>query len=46
MYLQKIFLVGILKVNDEIAGFGSDCQRYNSEDPDPYQNVTDREHWF
>ena len=27
-------------------GSGSVLWRYGSEDPDPYQNVTDPEHWF
>ncbi len=51
---KKIFFVGILKVTDERTGsgsafgsaFGSVSQRYGSEDPDPYQNVTDPEHWI
>ncbi len=56
MYLQKVpneeknffflnlFFVGVLKVNDEIVGFGSESgsisQRHGSADPDPHQNVT------
>jgi len=28
------------------AGTGSVGQKYGSEDPDPYQNVTDPEHCF
>ncbi len=28
------------------AGSGTVSQRYGSEDPDPYQNVTDPERWF
>jgi hypothetical protein len=31
-----------LKVTDENSGSGSVSQRYGSADPDPYQNVTDR----
>ncbi len=34
--LKIIFLVGILKVTDEKS----------KQDPDPYQNITDPEHWF
>jgi hypothetical protein len=43
---KKIFFVGILKVFDEKSRItvGSASQRYGSEDPDPYQNVTDPEH--
>jgi hypothetical protein len=47
MYLQKVvsrqsfffisFFVGVLKVNNEIAG--SISQRHGSADPGPYQNV-------
>ncbi len=47
MYLQKVGnkqkKLGILKVNHEIAGSLSACQRYGSEGQDPYQNVTDPE---
>jgi hypothetical protein len=39
----KIF-VGVFKVTDEIAGFGSVSQRNGSADPDSYQNVTDPKH--
>jgi len=45
-----------LKVTDEMSririliqsriGAGSVSQRFGSEDPDPYQNVTDLEHWY
>jgi hypothetical protein len=28
------------------SGAGCVCQRYGSEDPDPYQHVTDPEHCF
>jgi hypothetical protein len=28
------------------AGFGSVSQWFGSLDPDPYQNVTDPQHWF
>ncbi len=56
MYLQKvrnkqknlIFFVGILKVTDEKSQIQNPryiSQKYGSEDPDPYQNVTDLEHW-
>jgi hypothetical protein len=51
MYLQKAIFVGVLKVTDEKSriqngsGFGSNSQRYGSADPDPYQHVTDPEHW-
>jgi hypothetical protein len=46
---QKTF-VGILKVAEEknrtrdAFGAGSVSQKYGSEVPDPYQNVTDLEH--
>jgi hypothetical protein len=46
---QKIISVDVLKVTDEIAGSGSGCgsisQRYGSEDPDPYKNFMDPQHW-
>jgi hypothetical protein len=29
----------------KITGSGSVSQRYGSADPDPYQNVTDPQHW-
>jgi len=28
------------------SGFGSVSQRHGSADPDPYQNVTDPQHWW
>ncbi len=47
----KFFVVvGVLKVTDEKSRIrrriGSVSQRNKSVDPDPYQNVTDPEHWF
>ncbi len=33
-------------VIDERAGSGSVNQVYGSKDPDPYQYVTDPEHWY
>jgi hypothetical protein len=46
---KKIFFVGIiiLKITKERAGSGSRAvsQGYGSEDPDPYQYVTDPENW-
>jgi hypothetical protein len=54
-YLQKVInrktffksvFVGVLKVNDEIAGSGFISERNGSADPDPHQNVMDPEHWF
>jgi hypothetical protein len=41
----KMFFVGILKVNDEIAGSRSISQRHGSVDPDPHQNDMDPQHW-
>jgi hypothetical protein len=38
MYLQKAKMT--------ISGPGSISQSYGSPDPDPYQNVTDPQHWF
>jgi hypothetical protein len=57
MYFQKvgnkqknveIFFVGILKIPDEKSKIRirSISSRYGSEDPDPYKNVTDPEHWL
>ncbi len=40
MYLQKVISKGTLKR----AVSGSFSKRYVSEDPDPYQNITDPEH--
>jgi hypothetical protein len=56
MFKQKLFFVGILKVNDEKSririqdpdpGSGSISQRHGSADPDPdpLQNIMDPEHW-
>jgi hypothetical protein len=39
------FLVAILKVTDENSKIRSRIRRYGSADPDPYQNVTDPQHW-
>jgi len=41
----KSFLIGVLKANDEIARSGSISKSRGSADPDPYQNVTDPQHW-
>jgi hypothetical protein len=46
MYLQKVISKIALKTLTKIAGSGSVCQRYISPDPDPYQNVTDPQHWL
>jgi hypothetical protein len=54
MFEQKLIFVGILKVNNEKAGSGSESgsgsisQRHGSadQDPDPLQNVMDPEHCF
>ncbi len=35
----------ILKVTSDFGTSASVSQRYGSEDPEPYQNVTDLEHW-
>jgi hypothetical protein len=42
-----VFFVGVLKATDEKSRIrtGDISQRYVSADPDPYQNVTDPEHW-
>jgi hypothetical protein len=56
MFKQKLFSVGILKVNNEKkqdldpgsgSGYesGSITQSHGSADPDPLQNVMDPEHW-
>jgi hypothetical protein len=39
---------GILSAADEKAGSGAGSinQWYGSPDPDPYQDVTDPQHWF
>jgi hypothetical protein len=48
---KNLFFVGILKVTDKKAGSGASAGSINqvngSKDPDldPYQNVTDPEHW-
>jgi hypothetical protein len=41
---KKIIFFGVLMITDETRG--SLSQRYGSEDPDPYQNVTDLEHCY
>ncbi len=59
MYLQKVisrktflncFFVGVLKVNNENRGSGSESgsisQRHGYADPDPHQKVMDPEHWL
>jgi hypothetical protein len=53
MKLQKVisrktsFLVAILKVTAEIAGSGSrSVSQSRGTDPDPYQYVTDLQHYF
>jgi hypothetical protein len=52
MERKKLFLAAVLKVTYEnyririqirIRSVG---QRYESADPDPYQNVTDPQHWL
>ncbi len=45
--LKTILLVSLRSLT-KIAGSGSVSRRYRSEDPhpDPYQNVTDPEHWL
>jgi hypothetical protein len=47
---KKLIFAGILKATEERAGSGSGSRIHNpvygSEYPDPYQNVTDPEHWW
>jgi hypothetical protein len=42
---KYIFFVGILKPLKTRAGSGSILQWYGSEYPDPFENVTNPEHW-
>ncbi len=44
--LEKHFLLPRSLTKRAGSGVGSVSQRYGSEDPDPYQNVTDPEHRF
>ncbi len=44
---NKLFFVAALEVNDENSRIpGSNSQRHESADPDPYQNVTNPQHWI
>ncbi len=43
---KKNFFVGILKVTDKKSRIRICQSDVQSEDPDPYQNVTDPEHWY
>jgi hypothetical protein len=43
---KKQFFIGVLRYIAKIAGSGSISQRHGSADPDPYQNVTDPQHYF
>jgi hypothetical protein len=49
---KKLIFVGILSATDEISeagsesGPGSVSQWCGFADPDPYQNITDPQHWF
>jgi hypothetical protein len=49
---KKLIFVGILSATDEISEAGSESgpgfvsQWCGFADPDPYQNVTDPQHWF
>jgi hypothetical protein len=51
--IKNLLFVGILEIPDERAGSGFGVgsifgcvQVYRSKDPEPYQIVTDPEHWF
>jgi hypothetical protein len=56
MYLKKVIsrknsfllesLMSMTKIAGSGAGFGSISHRHGSADPDPYQNVTDLQHWY
>ncbi len=47
-----MFFVGVLKVNDEIAGSASGSISHShgsadpDPDPDPHQNVMELQHWL
>jgi hypothetical protein len=42
---KKLLFVDILKLLPKRAGSGSVTLLYGSADPDPYQNVSDPQHW-
>jgi hypothetical protein len=43
---KKTYFVGILKSTNEKSWIPIRDPLYGSKDPDPYQNVTDPEHWL
>jgi hypothetical protein len=45
MFTEKLFFVGILKVNDEKSRIRIQPEAWSADpDPDPLQNVMDPEH--
>ncbi len=43
---KKLFFVSILKVTYEKSKILKSVVRYGSADPDPYENVTDPQHYW